>query len=624
MNGGRLNLRCVPGADTFASFGRLTGAGYEALVVEAPSAGSSPARCGFIFEDLARSGRGTFIFAGPVDFLSGLGGQLIGNPTDPLQRPVLPFGLMNHRIATYEPGVGLRALTDGETSATLLPGHNVRLTSDLAFNGEVAINSLEVSSQRLHGGGTLRVTSGLVKIEGVIELSLDFGAAEGLIFATRFDTLGGAIHGTNGLTFSGENTVTLAGNNTFTGPLTINSGVLQFRSLENLGRDPSPIVLSGGGLMYDGVSALTLQRGIDLRGNAGSIDSSATNGTLTLAGPVTGQGFLRLGNVTLTNRANAYVGTTGIFGTVRFSSDGVFGKSSLSLLGVLAPVGDWMTNRTISVDRAGATIDAGAFNATLQGPLLGESLLVKAGTGRLTIQDGDEFTGPLQVDAGSLRLDGPVGGANAITVGTGARLEGAAAFARPLISSGTIAPGTSIGPLQTGNLWLSGGALELELFAPDAFDQLRVQGVVSFTNRVELCLDFGGAQFTEAFAFPILLNDGTDSVMVSATNRFAIGGNLLEEGEVFGRQPKCAHQLRGRGWKRHRLHRPGTEHRSLAVAWARLPVSWLQSPRAAEIMQRSSSRRARSCRRPEAPAGGCSHGNRFSRGDGGEPQSLAR
>jgi hypothetical protein len=119
-------------------------------------------------------------------------------------------------------------------------------------------------------------------------------------------------------------------------------------------------------------------------------------------------------------------------------------------------------------------------------------------------------------------------------VAAGARLEGNAISIWLTTLNGLLAPGGSeLAAMQTGNIsFKNGSSLELQLVSSTELDQLRVAGTVSLSGAVELQL-FLGDSFVLSNPIPILLNDGSDAIVRSAGGGFAIGGNILDEGESF-------------------------------------------------------------------------------------------
>jgi hypothetical protein len=126
--------------------------------------------------------------------------------------------------------------------------------------------------------------------------------------------------------------------------------------------------------------------------------------------------------------------------------------------------------------------------------------------------------------------------ANQITVAAGATLRGGGVTPAILAISGPLAPGNSVGSLQTGSLTLlSGSAFSLEIATPASYDRVEVSGIVKLGTPVNLSLalapDFTAAPF--ATSLTIIDNDGTDAVDRTGGGGFAYNGNALDEGERF-------------------------------------------------------------------------------------------
>jgi fibronectin-binding autotransporter adhesin len=558
LSSGTLNLKTLISTNTAATFGTLTGDGLSQLIITNNAAGTATNEGRLTFANLVRRARGEFSFStvlsstrtGQFDFVQDLTPLLVGDPAVAASRPVLPYAILNGHPATFEPGVGLRLLTASEQVATFTAGQNVKISTSTTLNTTVAVNSFELTnSSILSGSGTLTVTSGLAVVNGPVQVALDFGAGEGHIFIPNSigsPSISGRITGSNGLTISNLYNIALSGTNSFTGPLTINGAKVTFKDLSSLGADTSPVVLAGGHLIYDAGAGntYTLTRGLDLQGSGGHVVANP-NYQLTASGPISGPGNLYIGgSVTLSSTANSYTGTTYVGGTLRIASDANLGQSPLisSAAGgsTIMLTGNWTTSR--AVDTAGTanmTVNTAGFDAALNGPITGSLTLAKQGAGTMTLTEAKEFTGPVNVQAGTVRLATDLGDSSSssgVTVAVGARLEGSSAFARTMTMSGTVAPGVgaSEGALESGNLTMSGGSrLELEAVSPSAFDQLRVNGTVTFGGLVELTLGISGLNGSPAFQWPILLNDGTDAITVSATKAFAIGTTPLTEGAQF-------------------------------------------------------------------------------------------
>ena len=418
----------------------------------------------------------------------------------------------------------------------------MRLVTSQTFAGTAAINSLEVGGNGIAGSsGTLQITSGFVLVGGPIGVNLDFGSAEGLLFTksvTQNAQVSGKISGSNGLTISGGYSVALLAANNFTGPLTLNGAHLSFSSLAVLGPDTSPIKLAGGSLDYTG-SAATFTRDLDLRGTGGTFYTSSASVLLT--SQITGPAALSLsGTITLANNLNSYAGDTRFAGELKFGSDAVLGQSPIlrgqGASASITLLGDWTTSRQVDVENANIMLATGGLNAILSGSISGTRQFTKTGAGIVTINEATAFLGPIGVWGGTMRLNSNLGASQSnslISVEAGARLEAQSAFANNVNVAGTLAPGIGIGTLETGDLTLAKGSrLEMQLASDTSFDQLRVNGAVTFGGLVQLGLETPAGFFLTS-SWPILLNDGGTAITTSASAAFAINSTVLTEGKSF-------------------------------------------------------------------------------------------
>lgn len=102
---------------------------------------------------------------------------------------------------------------------------------------------------------------------------------------------------------------------------------------------------------------------------------------------------------------------------------------------------------------------SGALDLHLQGTLTGSGTLAKEGTGTLTLDHPNSYTGAVNVSAGTVKLpNGFTGSGGVITVGNGARLEAAGQIARNLTLDGTVAgPAVGSGQYLTFTGTVNGG-----------------------------------------------------------------------------------------------------------------------------------------------------------------------
>jgi autotransporter-associated beta strand protein len=402
---------------------------------------------------------------------------------------------------------------------------NVRTTASLTGQTGKAINSLLVdfsgtagTTLTLSGTGTLTVQSGAVLFAGTSTSTgtsansltvsgfagLNLGA-EGVITVANatVDSLGTTQNlGTvtvsvpitaNTLTKGfGSGTLVLSGNNSgsLAGGLTVTAGAVSFAADTNLGAAGAPVTMGGmsvvgtsglttgnvyntdgGGprLLYTGTTGLTLSRPVTVTAGIATFDTQI--GTLRLGGAITGAGGVAAGltggtvNLTPTTPGtHTYTGPTRVVGgTLQFTDDTDLGTGGPVHIdgGTVVLLGNWTTNRGVFVT-ATATLNTGAFNAALNGPVAGTfgstgATLTKTGTGTLTLAGVNSFNAALTVSQGVVSvqtntgLGSPLGGT---TIGSGAELQlqgGITVAAEPLTASGTGVTGAGAFRSVSGN-----------------------------------------------------------------------------------------------------------------------------------------------------------------------------
>ena len=131
----------------------------------------------------------------------------------------------------------------------------------------------------------------------------------------------------------------------------------------------------------------------------------------------------------------------------------------------------------------------------------GPLTVTKKGSGTLTLSGVNTHTGPTNVQAGILVLNGSLQN-SVVTVGSGAFLRGTGQVTSILVD-GTIAPGNSIGTLTVlDNLVMgSGGTYQAEVDSSGAADLINVLGSASLTGKLDVLMSgtaegFLGKTFT--------------------------------------------------------------------------------------------------------------------------------
>jgi autotransporter-associated beta strand protein len=169
----------------------------------------------------------------------------------------------------------------------------------------------------------------------------------------------------------------------------------------------------------------------------------------------------------------------------------------------------WSGNEGLSL-----FIPAAGIVATLAGPITGVGTLAKQDAGMVVLtSSASSHKGDILVDAGTLRINGSLPTTTTIFVRTGGRLEGIGSTAATIdvASTGTLAPGNSVGTFNVGSLLTAGStAIEIDAAAPAA-DLLDVLGTVSLGGSLDLSITGIPSGWTGG-TFLLINNDNSDAV----------------------------------------------------------------------------------------------------------------
>jgi autotransporter-associated beta strand protein len=308
-------------------------------------------------------------------------------------------------------------------------------------------------------------------------------------------------NGTGGITMGGTGILTLDQGNTFTGTLRINSGIVIGKtSAAALGA--GSLTLAGGTLHLQNATGLTFDRNTTVLSSSTIISNVSALGL----GVTHRLGTLSIGSQTLTisGGTNVNSGTAGlIFGNPTFTAatTPVFTINNPAAGGVTQLSVAAVTNNasTATINGNGNMVQTAAWGATAGG-------ITMNGTGTLTLNQTNTFTGVLAVNSGTVvgtSLAGALG-AGTLTLGGGI-LYLTNALATPLTfdrnttvsaSSTIISDVTSAGAGVTHRLGtLSMGNQTLTVTAgtnvTSGTGGIDFNGAVTFTNSTTPTFDIG-------------------------------------------------------------------------------------------------------------------------------------
>jgi len=260
----------------------------------------------------------------------------------------------------------------------------------------------------------------------------------------------GVISGAGRLIKIGAGTLSLRTANTYAGGTTITAGRVNVDADNRFGAVPGAVVvdhiiLNGGGIQSGSVMTQSANRGITMQTVAGIMD--ITGGVYTYAGVIAGTVDLNktgAGRLVLQN-ANTYTGATLINGgTLEAAADlalgTIGGNTQVNGGGTLSFSANYPSLEPVIINAnnnngAGrleslkgpntfsgnitingtVVIQAQDLGLTLTGIISGSYGLIKQGTGPLTLQGANTYTGDTAIHSGTLRLDG---GANRLPTAT--------------------------------------------------------------------------------------------------------------------------------------------------------------------------------------------------------------
>ena len=375
-----------------------------------------------------------------------------------------------------------------------------------------------------------------------------------------------------GLTVAGAGTLDLTASNTFSGGLTVNSGTVSRAGGSGNEFGNGNITVNGGSLDIAGGTNYPL---LNLSGTGGQITSSSNpagssidlvNTIATVysgdinanigAGVTVAEGIIELAG------SNSYLGGTTInSGTLQINSDSSLGDPSGGVtLGNgtkldLLPGNSVSTSRSFSISGTGTVqVDLGSAYSIAGTVTDGTApgTLDKSGSGTLTLTSAGTMTnsGGLNVNRGTMIVEGSITGAGQTTVNSGATLGGGGTIDGPvtIAPGGTLFPGTGLGVGGTfltinNNLTLDGTAdITLNIDKTDGADYLLIGGNLTLdpsrtdTLTLDVLNNIGASPTTYVIA-EYGVNSGLESgsfgsIVVNGAFLKSINYNYQSDGEI--------------------------------------------------------------------------------------------
>jgi len=266
---------------------------------------------------------------------------------------------------------------------------------------------------------------------------------------------------------NGSGTLTIATVNSFNGGTTINAGNVVVNSVNGLGT--GPLLISGGSLALNAagaVSSTTINAGSVLVNSASGLGTGALTlggGTLALnaVNPISSAtvsgGVLQLGANSVGAAGSL---TSGPVGTTTLTVSGAVlssvGTAAYTLNNAInftgdSTLGDPINNGSLSL--GGAITLTGSRTLTVNSPVtmggaIGQDAagrsLTKAGSGNLTLNAAETYTGPTIINGGTLTVNA-VPSSGTVSIASGATLQMNCNYVPTVTGSGTwnVAPGSS-------------------------------------------------------------------------------------------------------------------------------------------------------------------------------------
>jgi autotransporter-associated beta strand protein len=310
---------------------------------------------------------------------------------------------------------------------------------------------------------------------------------------------------------------------------------------------------ANSGIWADTNATVINNAGASITGGSTGILAAAGFANVANSGSITGdRGIIAATNVTVTNNAGASIaGTTyGIFadaggssvfnaGTISGGSEAIHftgGGNMLTLAQGSAISGLVLGTGSDTFQLGGA--GAATFDVSALGPAAqyqGFGTFNKIGSSIWTLTGTSTFAGPVNVNAGTLLVNGNMSSASTMMVNAGGTLGGSGIVGNTTINGGTLAPGSAadaFGPLTVqGNLSFTAASTYMIQISSVNAGLTNVSGTAALAGTVQVTSPTNSFRFNSPYT--ILTSAGLGGTQFNSLNLTAptgIAGSLIYSG----------------------------------------------------------------------------------------------
>ena len=278
---------------------------------------------------------------------------------------------------------------------------------------------------------------------------------------------------------------------------TIISGSTGIQGVAGVNLTNTGSIVSQGSAVNHGGTSNVVNSGLISSSTVGIGANAALNtvnlvNTGTVAGGTFGVRANVVGNITNSGTITGNGGTAILFGT---------GASTLTIAptSVINGLVTGGTNNTFQLGGTGTgTFDISAIGAVAQ--YRNFTTFNVVGPAAWTLTGTSTFTGPINVNAGTLAVNGNSATSSLTTVNAGGTLGGTGTLGNTTISGGTLAPGNSVGTITVqGNLAFATAATYLVEVTPTGADRTNVTGTATLGGATVSAVYSSGGFITSRY-----------------------------------------------------------------------------------------------------------------------------